>query len=124
MVQIGVNANEAKVFKAHATPLGLCDNLINAVKLWANQQKDGDGPIQSIVTGLQERSRRCIMDGPRRFIKADNHRAVDVGHLRQGTRSLKVQKPNFSEAFPEAAIREADQLTLRTDEGLHQHRPH
>ena len=67
------------------------------------------------------------MDGLRRFIKADNHRAVDVGHLRQGTRSREVLEPNFSEAFPEAAIREgADELTLRADEvgtaGLHQHR--
>ena len=53
-IQIGVNASEAKVFKAHATPLGLCDNLINALKLLANQQKDGDSPIQSIVTGLHE----------------------------------------------------------------------
>ena len=46
------------------------------------------------------------MDGLRRFIEADNHRAVDEGHLRQGTRLLQVQKPNFSEAFPEAAIRD------------------
>ena len=38
VVQIGVNANEAKVFKAHTAPLGLCDNLINALKLLANQQ--------------------------------------------------------------------------------------
>ena len=63
VVQLGVNVNEAKVFKAHAAPLGLCDNLINAVKLLANQQKDGDSTIQSIVTGLHERSRRGIMDG-------------------------------------------------------------
>ena len=56
MVQTGVNANEAKVFKAHAVPLGLYDNLINALKLLANQQKDGDSPIQSIVAGLHERS--------------------------------------------------------------------
>ena len=34
----------------------------------------------------------------------DNHSAVDVGDLRQGTRSLKVQKPQLSEAFPEATI--------------------
>ena len=53
----------------------------------------------------------------RRLIRADSQSAVDVGHLRQGTRSLKVQKPKFSEAFPEAAIREgADKLTLRADE--------
>ena len=71
----------------------------------------------SYITGLHERIRRGIMDGLRRFIKADDHRAVDVGHLRQGTRSRKVQKPNFSEAFPEAAIREvADELPLRADE--------
>ena len=95
--QIGANANEAKVFKAHATPSGLCDNLINALKLLANQQKDGDSPIQSIVTGLHAKRRRGIMDGLRRFINADNHRAVDVGHMRQGTRSLEVQEPNFSE---------------------------
>ena len=48
-VQIGVNANEAKVFRAHAVPLELCDNLINALELLTNQQKDGDRPIQSIA---------------------------------------------------------------------------
>ena len=42
---------EAHVLKAHATPPGLCHNLINALKLLANQQKDCDSPIQSIVTG-------------------------------------------------------------------------
>ena len=47
VVQIGANADRAKVFKAHAAPLGFCDNLVNALKLLANQQKDGDSPIQS-----------------------------------------------------------------------------
>ena len=32
--------------------LGLCDNLIDALKLLANQQKDGDSPIQSFITSL------------------------------------------------------------------------
>ena len=42
---------------------------------------------------------------------------MDVGHLRQGTRPLHVQKQNFSDAFPEAAVREdADELTLRAEE--------
>ena len=54
VVQLGVNANEAKVFRAHEAPLGLGDNLINALKLLANQQKDGDSPIQSSKTGLHE----------------------------------------------------------------------
>ena len=44
VVQLSVNADEAKM-----SLLGLCDNLINALKLLANQQKDGDRPIQSIV---------------------------------------------------------------------------
>ena len=112
-----VNANEAKVYKAHAAPLEICDNLINSLKLLAHGQKDGDSPTQSIVTGLHERGRRGIMNGLRRFIQADNHNAVDVGDLRQGTTSLKVGKPKFSEAFPEATIWEgADDLTLRADE--------
>ena len=36
VVQLGANANEAKVFKAHAAPLGLCDNSTNALKLLAS----------------------------------------------------------------------------------------
>ena len=106
VVQLRVHANEARVYSAHAALVVLCDNLISALKLLANHQKDGGSPIHTIVTGLHERSRRGIMDGLRRFIQADNHSAVDVGDVRQGTRSLHVQKPQFSEAFPEAAIRE------------------
>ena len=44
---------------------------MNALKLLANQQTDGDSPIQSIVTGLHERSRRGIMDGLRSFVEVD-----------------------------------------------------
>ena len=69
---------------------------INALKLLANHQKDGDSPIQSIVTGLHERSRKGIMDGLRSFIEADNLSAVDVGHWRKGTTPIHVRKPNFS----------------------------
>ena len=93
VVQIGANADRAKVFKAHAAPLGLCDNLISALKLLANQQKDGGSSILSIRTGLHERSRRGIMDGFRRFIDVDN---VDVGDLRRGTKSVKVKKSRSS----------------------------
>ena len=56
---------------------GPCDNLIYALKLLANQQKDGDSP-KSIIAGLHERSRRGIMDGLRSFIEADNHSAVGI----------------------------------------------
>ena len=34
----------------------VCENLISALKLLADQQKDGDSPFQSIVTGLCEKT--------------------------------------------------------------------
>ena len=55
-------ASQAKVFKAHAVPQDLCENLINALKLLANQQKDGDSPVQSVVAGLCERSRKGVTE--------------------------------------------------------------
>ena len=115
VVQLSASANEAKVFRAHAAPLGLCDNLVNALKLLANQQKGGDSPLESIVTGLHEESRKGIMDGLRNFIEVDNHSAVDVGGTRRGTKAIKVKKLQFSEAFPEAVI-SADELTMRAEE--------
>ena len=116
VIQLSANPNEVKVFKAQATPLGMCDNLVNELKVLANQQRDGHSPIKSIVTGLlHERSRKGIMDGLRNFIEVDYHNAV--GGLRRGTKSIQVKKPQFSEAFPEAVIREgADELTLRAEE--------
>ena len=92
VVQTGVSASQAKVFSAHAAPQGLCENLINALKLLANQQKDGDSPIQSIVTGLGERSRKGIMESLRNFIKVDKHCA-----LNEGTRPFEVRRPKFEE---------------------------
>ena len=47
MVQIGTHEGEAKVFRARAVPEGLCENLINALKLQANQQK---GTSRKMVT--------------------------------------------------------------------------
>ena len=54
VVQHGTNANDAKVFKAHAAPQGPCDNLINALELLANQQKDGDSPKASLQDCTKE----------------------------------------------------------------------
>ena len=53
-MQIGESFEQAKVFKAHAVPQGLRANLINALKLLANQQEDGDGFLQNIVTSVRE----------------------------------------------------------------------
>ena len=41
-----------------AAPLGLCDNLINALKLLANQQKDGDSPIQKHCNRLARKKQK------------------------------------------------------------------
>ena len=58
-----------------------------------------------------------IMDGLRSVIERDNHSAVDESQLRRGMRPFYVQKPNFSEDYPEAAFRVgADDLTLRAEE--------
>ena len=89
VVQLDTNEDEATVFRAHAVPQGLCENLINALKLLVNQQRDGDSP--NIVTGLRERSRGGVMNGSRSFTGLDNHRAVEVGHVRRGLRPLKVE---------------------------------
>ena len=75
MVQTGSGASQAKVFKAHAVPQGLCEN---GLKLLANQQKHGDRPVQSIVAKLCETSKKGIMEGLRNFIEVDNHIALDV----------------------------------------------
>ena len=84
--QTGESVNQAKVFKAHAVPQqGLCGNLINALKLLANQQEDGDGYMQNIVTNLGEGSRKGLTDGLRNFIQVDNNRALEVGYLNKGT---------------------------------------
>ena len=57
------------------------------------------------------------MDGLRNFIDVDNHKAVDVGGLRRGTKSIRVREPQFSDACPEAVTREgADELTLRAED--------
>ena len=42
-MQTGDGIEQAKVFKAHAVPQDLCANLVNALKLLANQQEEGDG---------------------------------------------------------------------------------
>ena len=117
VVQTGVSASQAKVFKAFAVSQGLCENLINALKLLANQQKDGDSPIQSIVTGLCARSRKGLVDGLRNFIEVDNDSALDVGCLKEVTRCFVVRRPKCEEGCPEVSIREGpEELTLRIEE--------
>ena len=113
VVQTGVSASQAKVFFfAHAASEGLCENLINALKLLANQQKYGDCPIPSTVTVLCERSRKGIMEGLRKFVKMDNHCALG-DHLNEGMRPFEVRRPKFEEGCPEASWEGPEELTLR-----------
>ena len=117
VVQTGESVEQAKVFKAHAVPQGLCANLINALKLLANQQEDGDGLLQSIVTNLGKGSRKGLTNGLRDFIKVDNHRALDVGELHRGTGTFKVRKPKVLAGGSDVTIRESPhELTLRAEE--------
>ena len=58
--QTGGSANQAKVFREYAVRQGLCGKLVNALKLLANQQEDGDGLVQNIVTNLYEESRKGL----------------------------------------------------------------
>ena len=93
-----------------------CGNLINSLKLLANQQKDGDSTVKMVVRGLQERSRLKMMDELRSFIMANN-REVRVGDLEKNMASRPV-KPKFTSDFLDAAVREGAELTLRAEEGV------
>ena len=73
VVQAGESVKQAKFFKARAVPQGLRGHLINGLKLLANQQEDGDGLIQNIVTNLGEVGRKGLTEGLRNFIQVDNH---------------------------------------------------
>ena len=64
-----------KYFK-HTLHRKECDNLVNVQKLLTNQQKDGDGPLENIVTGLLVQGRKCIMEAQevRRSGQASRHK--------------------------------------------------
>ena len=98
VVQTRESVEQAKVFKAHAVPQGLCENLINAKKLL-----DVDGLLQNIVKDLGKESRKGLTDGLREFIEVDNGRALDVGSLRWGT----GRKPKVLEGSSNVIVRES-----------------
>ena len=109
--------------KRMRVPQGLCEKLINALELLANQQEDGDGLLQSIVTNLGKGSRKGLTDGLRDFIKVVNHRALDVGERHRVTGTFffkkKIWKPKVPEGGSDVTMRESpDELTLRAEERL------
>ena len=106
VAQTGSSSSQAKVFKEHAVPQSLCENLIHALTLLANQQKDGDSPVQSIVAKLCQRNRKGLVEGLKNFIEVDNRSALDVGDLKKGTRSCEVRRPKCEEEGHDVSIRE------------------
>ena len=91
--------------------------MINALKLLANQQEDGDGLLQNIVKNLGKESRKGLTNGLRDFIKVDDERALHVGALCRGSGTFKVQMPKVPAGCPEVIVREnSDELTLRAEE--------
>ena len=81
VIQASKDRNEAKVFRAQAPPKGTCENLVNALKLLANHQQNGDSPVNMMVQGFSEKCRLSTMDELRRFITVENNEAVKVGDL-------------------------------------------
>ena len=84
----------------HMRYLRACaQNLINALKLLANQQENGDNLPENIVTNLGKGSTKNLTEGLRDFIKVDSHRALELGEVRRGTGTSKVRLMMASEAW-------------------------
>ena len=81
--------------------------MINALRLLANQQEDGDGLLQNIVTNLGKGSRGGLTDGLRDFIKVDNHRALDVEIHTEATKTVESEwrlEPEGEAEVPEIIV--------------------
>ena len=103
-MQSGESIALAKVFQAHAVPQGLCANLMNALKLLANQQEDGDVPMQNIVTNFGKERRKALTDDLREFIKIDSERAFGVKYLKLGMGNFKERRRKVPEGCPEVTV--------------------
>ena len=78
VVQDTTDRREAKVFRAHAAPHGVCDNLING---GSAAREGSDSPVNVPVAGLQERSRLKMTEELGRFIATDNQEAINIEDL-------------------------------------------
>ena len=83
------------------------------MKLLANQQEDGDGLLQNIVTNLGMGSRKGLTDGLREFTKVDTERALDVGELLRGTGKVSGSEAESSGRGLGCNNQGEDELTLR-----------
>ena len=67
-----------------------------------------------------------LTEGLRNFTQVDNHRALEIGHLREGLRSFKVRRPIGEEGACQGKSRRIDAKSRGNVhlEVLHQCRPH
>ena len=115
VVQTGDSIEQAKVFKAHAVLQGLCANFVNALKLLANQQEDGDDLLQNIVKdlGRREKVSRTACENSLRLTM----RAPMLDRYAGARVTFQVRKPKVPEGGSDVIVREnPDELTLRADE--------
>ena len=86
IVQDSMDPSEANVFQAHpALQKCVCEHLLNALQLLANQQMGGDTPVEVLVEELLERSRLKMMEELRRFIMVGQLEAVKIGARSSGS---------------------------------------
>ena len=74
--------------------------FVHSLKLLANQQEDGDGLTQNIVTNLGKGSRKGLTEGLREFIKIDNERELEVGYLNRCMGNFQHAKAESSRKMP------------------------
>ena len=73
--------------------------------------------VVSLLFHMSHAIQKGIMEGQRNLITVDNDCALEVSHLKEGTRSFEVQRPKFEEGCAEVSIREGpEELTLRAEE--------
>ena len=66
------------------------------------------------MTGLQEKSRKGMMDGLRSFTEMDNGSALEVGHMRKGLWLCMVQRAKFSEDCAEVLREGGDDFDIES----------
>ena len=118
VIQDRADPSDAKVFRAHALPQGVCENVVCAMKLLANLRTGGDNLVDTMFEGLQQQSRLNITDELRRCIEVDTHEAVQIGDQEKNSVAIKMVTPKFNKViFQNVAVRKGvDELTLREGE--------
>ena len=108
LTQDSAGPNGARMYRARASPQGICDNIGCSLKLLANLQPAGQQRLAHTVSeALQASSRQHLSDELRKFIEVDTKEAVNVGELMCGPAVKKLAKPAFDEeTFLDAHVRE------------------